>query len=88
VTCTRHVIQRTVTESFEYDPAEVNALWLTHRGGIPKYLLGGDEDTNDAARVITMFTAFNGALVSPFGSREDFDVGYELHAEDEDGAPA
>lgn len=85
MTHSRHFVRRTITESFEYDPAEVDALWLAHRDGIPKYLLGGDEDTNTEARVVAMLTAFDDAIVSPFGTREDYDTGFELYAEDEDG---
>lgn len=83
----RFFIRRTVTESYEYDPAEVDRLWNIVRPSIPPYMLGGDEDTDEEARTIAVFTAFNDALVSPFGTREDYDTGYELYAEDEDGNP-
>lgn len=80
---TRHFLKYTVTESFEYDPAQIDRLYEIIGPTIPGYMLAGDEATNQESRVIALFTAMKDALVSPFGSREDYDVGHELYEEDE-----
>lgn len=78
----RYFVRRTITESFEYDPAEVERLF---RDGatVPDYLLPIME--GDADVIAAMLTAYDGAICSPFNSREDYDVGHEFYVEDEDG---
>jgi hypothetical protein len=71
-----------ITESFEYDPDEVERLF-GDGASVPGYLLPVMEGDTDV--VTAMLAAYDGALISPFNSREDYAVDYECYVEDEYG---